>query len=92
MEILLPPGAELNLEVDEEIIEKVAHEADGAEAPSQLDQEERGSILPRTRAKAPVQRLICQALSSEETFDVMRNLYLEQMYPGSPLEPLLLSE
>lgn len=53
MEIPLPSKAELNLEVDEDIIEEVAREADGVEAPSQPDQVKRGSAPLRGSAKAP---------------------------------------
>lgn len=87
MEISLSPEVEPNLEIDEDVIEEMAKEADGVEALVQPDQEERESILLCGWSKMSAQRPRWHASLSEEILDEVRNPLPKQMYPPSPSEP-----
>lgn len=92
VEIPLPPSDTPNLEIEEDVIEEVAREADVVEVPVRLNHEEKGSVPPRGRSMTPPMRPRRQAELSEKMFHEVRNPLPEQIYPASPSKPHLFLE
>lgn len=73
----LPPSAELDLEVDDDIIVEVAREVNGVKAPIHVEPQKRRFVPHRNRSKMLALRPRHPISSSNETFGEVSNSLLK---------------